>query len=384
MVGLGLLIIHVPHELLKKMKVDLLDRILPPQTVQGVLNYVLICLFVTVMLLFFILIFHKLFIELTERRKKHLHSRYSSCLRKFLLGRDGMIVNPRSRLGYEVLSALCIEKMQSAPEEDQEIIKQYIRGSSLVDYYRKMAESSAMPKRFHAIKRLGNFSLDELKSHFEDSIREEKIDEVKGAIVWAMSRIADESTLAWTTRILSEEISLSSKYNEHVYSNLIQSFKRRGIIPKFLAFMEGLKTDQGLPLILKRDIIEACGSSGLHEVSRLIVDFYFESDDHPAIKIACMRALGKLECPEFSGVVTSALFHDDWRIRSQAAQAASACTKDAIPQLRHLLYDDYYYVRINAARSLSQLGSDGLSLLESEMDSSDPFVRDTVRFMLQK
>ena len=196
------------------MKVELLEKILPPQTVQGVLNYVLISLFVTVMLLFFILIFHKLFIELTERRKKHLHSKYSSCLRKFLLGRDGMIVSPRSKLGYEVLSALCIEKMQSAPEEDQEIIKQYIRGSSLMEYYRKMADSSAMPKRFHAIKRLGNFSLDELKSYFEDSIREEKNDEVKGAIVWAMSRIADESTLAWITRILSRSHQTSQKTSD--------------------------------------------------------------------------------------------------------------------------------------------------------------------------
>jgi hypothetical protein len=351
---------------------------------ESVLNYVLISLFVTVLLLFFILIFHKLFIEFTERRKRHLHSRYSSSMRKFLLGRDGMIVSPRSKLGHEVLSALCIEKLQSAPEEDQEIIKQYIRGSSLVDYYRKMAESSAMPKRFHAIKRLGNFSLDELKPYFEESILEEKTDEVKGAIVWAVSRIADENTLGWITRILSEDISLSSKYNENVYSNLILCFKGRGIIGTFLTYMERLIADRSLPIILKRDIIEACGSSGLHEASRLIVDFYFNSDDHPAIKIACMRALGKLECPECSGVVTSALFHDDWRIRSQAAQAASACRKDAIPQLRHLLYDEYYYVRINAAKSLSQLGSDGLSLLESEMNSSDPFVRDTVRFMLRK
>ena len=353
-------------------------------TFESVLFYVVISLFVTVLFLFFILIFHKLFIEFAERRKRHLHSRYSSCMRKYLLGRDGMIVIPRSRLGYEVLSALCIEKFQSAPEEDQEIIKQYIRGASLVNYYQKMAESSAMPKRFHAIKRLGNFSLDELKPYYKDRILEEKTDEVKGAIVWAMSRIADEQTLDWIARILSKEISLSSKYNEYAYTNLIHSLQRKGIIDKFLAFVERSIDDKKLPRILKRDIIEACGSSGLHEASRLIVNFYLNSDDQAAIKIACIRALGKLECPEFRGVVTSALFHDDWRIRSQAAKSASAGHKTAIPHLRHLLYDEYYYVRINAARSLFQLGDDGLSLLESEMNSDDPFVRDTVRFMLRK
>lgn len=352
--------------------------------VEAVLNYVSISLFVTVLLLFFILVFHKLYIEFTERRKRHLQSRYSTCMRKYLLGRDGMIVSPRSRLGCEVLSALCIEKLQTAPEEEQDIIKQYIRGSSLVNHYRGMAESAAMPKRFHAIKRLGNFSLDELKPYFKDLILEEKSDEVKGAVIWAMSRIADDNTLDWITRILSKDISLSSKYNEYVYSNLIRSFRKKGIIISFLAFLERLIAGRGFPLVLKRDIIEACGSSRLNEASRLIVDFFFSSDGHPAIKIACMRALGKLDCPQYGGVITSALFHDDWRVRSQAARAASACSESAIPHLRNLLYDEYYYVRINAARSLTKLGDDGLSLLKSEMNSEDPFVRDTVRFMLRK
>ncbi len=366
------------------MKVEALERILPPQTIQGVLNYVLILLLVTVLVLFFILIFHKLSIEFTERRRRHLRTRYRAYMRKFLLGRDGTIVRPRSKLGHEVLSALCIEKLQTSSEEDTEEIKQYIRGSFIAEYYRRMAESSAMPKRFHAVKRLGNFSLGELKQYFKDSLLKEKTDEVKGAIVWAMSRIADTSTLDWITLVLSTEISLSSKYNEYVYSNLIRSFKSKGIIVSFLAFMERLVADKSFPLILKRDIIEACGSSGLKEASRLIVDFFFNSDGDPPIKIACMRALGKLDCPEYSGVVTSALFHNDWRVRSQAAQAASACGEAAIPHLKNLLYDDYYYVRINAARSLSQLGDGGLSMLRSEMNSNDCFVRDTVRFMLRK
>lgn len=352
--------------------------------VDAVLNYVLISLFVTVLLLFLILVFHKLFIEFTERRKKRLHSRYSTCLRKYLLGRDGMVVSPRSQLGCEVLSALCIEKLQAAPEEDQDVIKQYIRSATLVNHYRKMAESPAMPKRFHAVKRLGHFSLDELKPYFKDLILEEPSDEVKGAVIWAMSRIADEDTLDWITRILSKGISLSSKYNEFVYSNIIRSFQKKGIIISFLVFLEKLIDGRGFPLVLKRDIIEACGSSRLNEASRLIVDFFFSSDGHPAVKIACMRALGKLDCPQYGGVITSALFHDDWRVRSQAARAASACSESAIPHLRNLLYDEYYYVRINAARSLTKLGNGGLSLLKSEMNSEDPFVRDTARFMLRK
>ena len=114
------------------------------------------------------------------------------------------------------------------------------------------------------------------------------------------------------------------------------------------------------------------------------MDYFFGFDGHPAIKIACMRALGRLRCPEFCGVVSSALFHEDWRVRAQAAHASVRCSDRAVPHLRNLLYDDFYYVRINAAKSLSQLGEKGLALLKNEMNSEDPFVRDTVRFMLRK
>jgi len=366
------------------MQPELLNKILPPHMIKDVLNYVLISLFVTVVILFFVLIFHKLSIELQERRRRRLRARYSAYMRKFFLGRDGTIVRPRTKLGCETLASLCIDKLETSSQEDQSIIQQYIRGSFIVEHFRKMAESSSLPKRFHAIKTLGYFSLDELKQYFKDALHEEKADEVKGAIIWAMSRIADKGTLDWITLTLTSDISLSSKYNEYVYSNLIRSFLRKGITDQFLVFLGKLRDDKTIPYLLKRDIIEACGSSGLHVASRTIVDFFYESDDHPAIKIACMRALGRLRCPEHSGVVSTALFHEDWRVRSQAAQAASCCSESSIPHLRNLLYDDFYYVRINAARSLSQLGEKGQALLRSEMNSGDPFVRDTVRFMLRK
>ncbi len=366
------------------MKVEFLERILPPQTIREVLDFVLLSLFLTVVIFLFILIFHKLYIEFTERRRKRLRSRYSAYFRKYLLGRDGTVVRPRTKLGHEVLSSFCIEKLQTSSDEDQEMIRQYIRGSSIVEYYCKMAESSSMPKRFHAVKRLGNFMLEELMPFFKDRLGEEKTHEVKGAIVWAMSLIGEQNSLAWITQTLSAELSLSSKYNEHIFSNLIQSFKKKGIVSIFLTFMENLIADKDVPFVLKRDIIEACGSSGFDEASRVIVDLFFSSDGHPAIKITCMRALGRLRCPEFGGVVSSALFHEDWRVRAQAAQASGRCSNRTIPHLRNLLYDDFYYVRINAAKSLSQLGEKGRTILMNEMNSKDPFVRDTVRFMLRK
>jgi len=351
---------------------------------RSVLEIVLILLLASVVLLFFLLITHKLGTDFRDWKRRRLKTRYAAYLRKFLLGRDGTILYPRGKLAYATLSSLCIERLESSSREDRALVQHYIRGARLVEYYRKRAGSSSLPKRFHAIKTLGYFALDELKPEFTGILEGDEPDEIKGAAVWALSRIADEEVLARITQTLSADISLSSKFNEYVFSNVIRSFKDKDITGAFIAFLKKLKGDRRVSPVLKRDVIEACGACGLVEASRPIVDLFFAADDQPAIKIACMRALGRLECEEYAGVVTSALFHNDWRVRSQAAQAASGCRDSAVPQLRLLLYDDYYYVRINAARSLLMLGQEGLSMLRSERDSDDPFVRDTVRFMLRE
>ncbi len=360
------------------------ESFIPPYIVGGAVFYVLILLFLTVILTLFILIFHKARIEYRERKKNRLMSKYNHHLKKYMFRITKDIKKPKTKLGAEALSLMCIDLLESVDEFDETRLKDFIKDSSLVSYYKKMAKSSLLSKRFHAIKKLGFFRLDELKDYFVEFLLDENTIEGKGSAVWALSMIADQDALDLITRTLSSEITLSSKFNEYVYSNVIQSFKRNSKSAEFLAFLENLKTNEEVPLLLKRDIIQACGSSHFHEASRVILDLSFLYDENPVIKIASMRALGRLKCPEFCGVVTTAFFHEDWRVRVAASQAATMCETGAISHLRNLLYDDFYYVRINAAKALSELGEQGIALLRREINSEDPFVRDTVQFMLKE
>ena len=325
----------------------------------GVVFVIMILLLLTVAITLFILIFHKIHIERKAGKKNRLKSKYEHHLKKYLQRIKQDIKKPKTKLGTEALSLACIDLLDSVDEFDESRLKDFIKDSSLVPYYKKMAKSSSLSKRFHAIRKLGFFRLEDLRDYFGEFLVDEDTVEGKGSAVWALSLIADNVALYRITGALSSEINLSSKFNEYVYSNIIQSFKKDSKSADFLEFLEDLKQDEEVPVLLKRDIIQACGSSFFQEASRVILDLSFLYDDTPEIKIATMRALGRLDCPEFCGVVTTAFFHQDWRVRVAASQAATMCEPPAISDLQHLLYDDYYYVRINAAKSLSDLGDEG-------------------------
>lgn len=359
-----------------------LTQIFPPELMEQALLYVLVFFAATVGLLLFVLVVHKVAVEFRRRRKRRLRSRYRAYLRKYMLGRDGTVVRPRTKWAYEALASLCIDRLRHASEDDRLLIEDYIRGSSLLEFYQKMASSSSVAKRFHAVRRLGFFKIEDLKPYFIQVLMEEETVEVKGAAVWALSLVADREALRWITTALSSDVSLSSKFNEMVYANVIRCFREKGMASEFLAFLMKVKADPSVPVLLKRDMVEACGSARLREASRLLVDFFYDFDDHPAVRIAAVRALGRLESPELGGVITAALFHKDWRIRAQAAKAAFSWGEKAVSHLWNLLYDDVFFVRINAAQSLSRIGEKGVALLEKELTSDDPFVRDTVCFML--
>jgi HEAT repeat protein len=101
------------------------------------------------------------------------------------------------------------------------------------------------------------------------------------------------------------------------------------------------------------------------------------------MRVVCIRALGAIgRLPAETTLM--GLSDDDWRIRAVSAKAACVASDPILFLLKGLLYDPVYMVRINAARKLADLGEKGVSILENEMKSEDRYVRDTVRFILEK
>lgn len=361
-----------------------LSSIMPSHVLKEILLYAILFLLATVLILFTTLIFHKIYTERKEKKKKYLKNEYNLEINQYLARGKSNLKWPRTKLEHESLGETCIDLLLSVSPESEKKMKELIKALPLIEYYQRLAESSSWIKRFYAIEKLGFLMQDELKDYFLGIINKEKSPYVKAKAVWSLSLIADEDALSKITHILPSEIPLSSKFNEYIYTNIIRSFQKKALIDRFLFYLEALINDDKTPLILKRDIIEACGSSGLKEAEKTITHYFHHLRSHPQIRITSIRALGKLKSPEAHKAVLAGFADEDWRVRAVSAEAASSCNKGVIPHLQTLLYDKFYYVRINATKTLVQFGQQGQLALQSEMNSKDKFVRETVRFYLKK
>jgi hypothetical protein len=356
-----------------------------PYLLKEFLIYCIYFLAVTVLVLFIILVIHKLHIERREKKKQKYTSEYMPLISQYIDGGSLKIKQPENNLQYNAFADVCINMFSKVPEEKKEKLKMLIRETSALEHYKRRAASSSWTKRFFAVEMLGFFMIDDLKGFFKNKIDSDQSPEVKVKAIWAMSLIADEKALDFITQMLVlHEISSSSKFNEYIYTNVIGSLKKRGTEHVFLTFLGQIKADENIPMLLKRDMIEACGSAGFYEASSAINDYFTFFSHESLMKIACIRALGAVDRLKAKTIVTG-LIDDDWRTRAVAAKAASVgFDNTVISHLQKSLYDQVYIVRINAARTLSRLDDQGLAVLKGEMNSEDRFVRDTIRYILDE
>lgn len=360
--------------------------IIPAYVFKRLSLYSIFFLAITVLALFSILILHKLVTEKNEKKKGGYIDKYKNLLNQYLENKDVRIKQPLNNMQYEALADVCIDKLSKNSKEMETKIKKFIKEETfLVEHYKKMVKSSSWLKRFIAIEKIGFFMLDDLKEFFTETINNDQSLEVRAKAVWALSLVADEKALNIITKKLLPEISQSSKFNEYIYTNVIRSLKKKNMAQIFITFLHDIKKDETILSLIKRDLIEACGSAGLFEAENTINEYFSDYSDDVLIKVACIRALGKIAYSGTCKAIIAGLNDKDWRVRTVSAKAASICHDfSIISQVQRLLYDPVFYVRINAAKTLAKLGENGLSALRNEVNSKDRFVRDTVRYILEE
>lgn len=362
----------------------MLEEFFPPQIVKSVLFWVIGFLLISMTGFFLVLIFHKLKLKIRERKKDCLRFRNNLRIRKFLQGNEHKPRIPKTKTDYEVVADLCIQRLFEAEGKEQERIKEYVREIRLVPYLKKLSRSFFRRKRIYGVKKLGFLQLPELKDYWMELLFSNVSEEIKWEVIRALSFIADRKVLEMITEELSSDFYYSAKFYEQIYRNVIQNFRKKGILYEFMFFMENMKDKEKVPLPLKKSILESCGNAGLQEASSVVKDYFFHYKENPEIRITCIRVLGRLGTEELCGIVSKALFDEDWRVRAVAARSVSMCDGQVVSHLRNLLYDESYYVRINAANTLYSLGKEGHSVLHEEKNSPDEFVRDTVQYMTEK
>ena len=354
-------------------------------SLRRLLLIIIAVLLVIVVLLFVVLISHKVLIEYRERRLRRQKELYIDTLSKRLFDPLQEIRRPKTFIEFCAIADVIIDMLLSVSGSMESQIQGFVRDLGVAQFYKNMVMSRSWLKRLTATERLGYFRLPEMKDFFHYLLEVEKDNEVIVRTIFALSMIAkDEADFKIINRFLKNPYFMSSKFNEYIYTHIIRSILRNGQSDLFLEFLKSLRDDASIPVFLKRDIIEACGSEKFHPAKDIIIDYFRHFSDTPEMKITCIRALGKMGGEDVCRIILSCLDDQDWRVRAVAAKHAYLCSLDIIGTLRRCLQDESYYVRINAATSLSRFGEQGISALREEMQSPDRFTRDVSRYIVNE
>ena len=349
------------------------------------LTAVIIFMSSIVILLFFTLIIHKLYVEFRENRAiRYRKFSISEITRR--LGEPGYpIQKPAKRVEFEAYADVLIDMLASISGDMEVLLRDIVRELGVAPYYQRLAGSRFWIRRFKAVEKLGFMRLPELRQFFREILRAEKDEGIIARAVLALSFIAgDEDDIRDINRILKAPTFMSAKFNEYIFTNVIRSFRLQGLEDRFVDIMDSLRQDETVPVILKRDIIEACGSECLYQAKPVILQYYESFTDLPELKITCIRALSRMGGEDVCVIIRSCFKDKDWRVRAVDVKHAYLCADDVVNDLRDALHDENYHVRINAAQSLSKLGEKGLEALRAEINSTDRFTSDVARYVLRE
>jgi HEAT repeat protein len=336
------------------------------------------------LLLFVVLIVHKVHVERRQKRLNDLHSSYAELLTRKQSDADLELEKPRNDLEYEALGDAIIEMMAENESETASYLRTLARALEVDVYNQRRAVSRSWVDRYRAIEMLGFLKLQELEPFYYSILQKEKNIHVITKTIWSLSLIAEENDLKVINNFLADPLFASSKFKEYIYTNIIRAFQERNDEWAFLRLLDFWEDSPDIPVLLKKDIISACGAAGLTKAKRTIIRYYEKFGNITEMKIVCIRALEKLGEPDMYPIIISALRDEDWRVRAVAAKNAEVCSEMVVDALASVLKDRNYYVRINAAQALSMLGERGLAVLTRYTSSDDHFARDMAHYMLSR
>jgi hypothetical protein len=248
------------------------------------------------------------------------------------------------------------------------------------EHYRRLARHRVWYKRGNAIDILSSFRLKANKEFFLAVFRSETSLDVRYRIIYGLSLLTREhSDIRALARMLSGLPYLTAKYTEDIFYNIITALKAAGNEAEFGIFMREIMHDGAVLNLVKRDCITACYAASCEKGRGLLMEYYAAFPEEPEILMAAVKALARIG--DFS-VMPAAIRHPDWRVRLAALKYAHLCCMDMIPEIRALLRDPNYHVRLNAALALAKSGEKGRAALREEAAGADAFAASTAAYAL--
>jgi len=336
-----------------------------------------LALFNTAEILF--LLYNKSRVERSESKRQNLKRLASTALITSTKPAE-LLPPPVTEDEYAAYSEAIASVLDSFEGEVAVSAVKLLKDFKIADHYRRLARHRTWYKRGNAIDILASFHLKENREFFLAVFRSEPVLDVKYRILYALSRLTREhSDISQLAHLLSKLPYLTGKYTEDIFYNIITALKAEDKEAEFGLFMAEILHDEDVLNLVKRDCITACYAAMCEKGRGLLRQYYEAFPGEPEILIAAVRALARQG--DFS-VMPQALHHHDWRVRLAALKYAHLCCMGMLPEIRAMLKDPSYHVRINAGLTMARGGGIALIALKEEANSQDKFAAAAAAYAL--
>ncbi len=327
----------------------------------------------------FFLFYNKRKVELSEKRRTEL-KRLASTAIITATAPEELLPKPSDNEEFSAYSEAIASVLDSFEGEIAAKAVRLVDQLGIAAYYRRLARHRTWYKRASAIDILSSFRLPSNREFLRSALHLETVNEVKYRVIYGLSFLArGKGDILEIVAALSALPYLTAKYTEDIFYNAVRALKDRDAAGDFGAFMREVMSDGFVPVLIKRDMLTACYDASCGEGRAILHDYYLNNPEEPEILIAALKALARIGDFAF---IPAALKHPDWRVRMTALNNSDACCADLRPEIRPMLRDPNYHVRMAAAMALRRSGDKGTAVLKEETASPDRFAAETAAYAL--
>ncbi|MHB0996020.1 MAG: HEAT repeat domain-containing protein [Elusimicrobiales bacterium] len=325
------------------------------------------------------LLYNKSKVERSERRRLELKRLASTALITATEPAE-LLPKPSTEDEYAAYSEAIASVLDSFEGEVAAKASGLITQLGIDGHYRRLARDRAWYKRGNAIDILSSFRLKSNREFFLAVFRSETSNDVKYRIIYGLSRLSREhADIEALAHMLSTLPYLTAKYTEDIFYNIISALKAEGKEAEFGLFLKDILHDGTVLNLVKRDCLTACFAASCERGRSLLKEYYAAYPQEPEILIAAVKSLARQG--DFS-LMPDAMRNPDWRVRLAAIKYAHLCCLHMLPELKEMLKDPGYHVRLNAALALAKGGEKGRAVLKEAAAGEDKYAAAAAAFAL--
>lgn len=325
------------------------------------------------------LLYNKSKVERSERRRQELKRLASTALITATEPAE-LLPKPSHEDEYAAYSEAIASVLDSFEGEVAEKAAKLITQLGIDVHYRRLARHRTWYKRGNAIDILSSFRLKSNKEFFLAVFRSETSNDVKYRIIYGLSRLSREhADIEALAHMLSTLPYLTAKYTEDIFYNIISALKAEGKETEFGLFLKDILHDDTVLSMVKRDCLTACFAASCERGRGLLKEYYAAYPQEPEILIAAIKSLARQG--DFS-LMPEAMKNPDWRVRLAALKYAHLCCLHMLPELKEMLKDPGYHVRLNAALALAKGGEQGRAVLKEAAAGEDKYAAAATAYAL--